>query len=291
MTDHPGPVIAARDGLHVVECQRCGYAHLRHMPHPAALERFYASDFWQKEKAGWRERYEAQAEWDNARWGDWLALLGEHGNGGRGLLDIGSGYGGFVRAANDNEWNAVGWEPSVDAAHYANVNRAPTQQQGWTPDTLPELAADVISALWLIEHLPNPLEFLEWCRDTLAAGGLLLVAVPNEFNLWQLHANRKAAVKDYWVHHTHLNYFTQATLANLLGRAGFAVIDRLATYPMERFILGGQDYTRADGTGDACHATVRANDRARSRQSRITYYRNMARVGLGRDQVVIARSE
>ena len=298
MTAHPGPIVASRAGLSVVDCSRCGYAHLTEIPDPAALSRYYSSDFWQKEKAGWLARYEAQADWDAARWGDWLEFMevqlsDDHDfwqGGPANLLDVGAGYGGFVKAATESGWAALGWEPSQSAADYARQNNSRVVNMGWTPDAECGFQS-AISALWLVEHLPDPMAFLLWCHQHLELGGLLLAAVPNEFSLRQLHANAKAKTHDYFVHHTHINYFSVSSFSNLLGRAGFTIIDRLATYPMEYFVTAGLDYTDSPAIGDRCHTSVRMRDLRRTRASRIAFYRELAAVGQGRDQIVIARAE
>src|SRR3972149_6891780 len=75
---HHGVIIGERDGLRVLDCAGCGYAHLETMPEAAKLDSYYASDFWQKDKAGELGRYLEQRDWLTAHYGDWLALLARH---------------------------------------------------------------------------------------------------------------------------------------------------------------------------------------------------------------------
>ena len=60
---HSGETIAERNSLRVLDCRECGFAHLAAdaIPSPEVLARFYARDFWQRDKAGWRER--SFADW------------------------------------------------------------------------------------------------------------------------------------------------------------------------------------------------------------------------------------
>lgn len=290
MAIHRGEIIAARDGLKVVDCAACGYAHLTEMPDGAALSEFYQSAFWQKEKAGALGRFEEQRDWWALTHDDWLAALEAH-TAGRSLCDMGCGYGYFMRQALMRGWDVIGIEPSESAARYAAaqiVGAGGLVRRGaWNDDSVSG-SFDALAALWLIEHLPDPLAFLRWSRGRLAPGGALLVVVPNEFSDLQMHAIA-VTQKDYFVHHTHINYFTPATLGNLLGRAGFQVVEKLATFPMESFILAGFDYTTNDELGAAGHALVEKTDADKSRAERMAYYWRLGYAGGGRDLVWIAK--
>ena len=56
MTAHAGPIIAERDGMRVVNCHGCGYAHLTELPDQVALDKYYRSEFWATKGAGWLSR-------------------------------------------------------------------------------------------------------------------------------------------------------------------------------------------------------------------------------------------
>src|SRR3972149_6794786 len=88
--EHAGPLLGERDGLRVIDCKACGYAHLETMPNADNLDRFYATSFWQVEKAGALERMEQQREWWAGVYGDWLGLI-ENLPPTRPLIDVGAG--------------------------------------------------------------------------------------------------------------------------------------------------------------------------------------------------------
>lgn len=287
MQSHFGPVIAARAGLTVIDCRACGWAHLD--PLPAVPDGYYESDFWQHEKAGWLARYEAERDWLDMQNGDWLGVVEEHANG-RTLLDVGSGYGFFLHQAGLQGWRGFGIEPSETAATYSERQIfAPIQRGSWEMFPRHSIPIDCISALWLMEHLPNPLEFLVWCKAHLAPGGVLLLAVPQEWTSIQMAANQHAHVHDWFVHPTHINYWSAPTFYGLMGRAGFRVVDALATWPMEQFIRDGHDYTDDEQLGAEIHAEVRKIELGWSREERIKGARLAARVVGGRDLIVIAK--
>src|SRR3990172_3816194 len=101
--EHAGPLLGERDGLRVIDCRACGYAHLETLPSTDDLDRFYASSFWQVEKVGALARIEEQRDWWAAIYGDWLELVEQYAPG-RTLLDVGSGYGHFMQAASRRDW-------------------------------------------------------------------------------------------------------------------------------------------------------------------------------------------
>ena len=290
MTDHPGPIIASRDGLQVVNCHACGFAHLSPLPDPAALAAYYSADFWATKGSGWLKRYEAEREWITAKNGDWLTVIEQH-TAGRALLDIGAGFGFFVADAAARGWDATGLDPSLEASEYARRAGRNVHTLGWE-QFWPERRYDAITAFWLLEHLPAPLDFLRFCRRNLSAGGVLALAVPNEWTQEMVESSNVARVSQWWVHATHCNYFTGPTLSNLLGRAGFRVVDSLTTFPIARFISEGKrDYTADDAVGSDCHEIIRSAELQAPRDKRIEEARRRARQNVGRDLLVFATPE
>jgi len=309
MTIHTGTTLATRDNLTVIDCHVCGYAHLDKFPADSDLASFYESSFWQKEKAGALADFERAREWWAALHGDWLSIVEAHTNG-RTLLDVGCGYGLFLREAASRGWDADGIDPSRESVEYvfkdsigknirvvhtswSEFNPVVAVQEGIHPLYSYRMVIrkySCISAHWLIEHLPNPLEFLNWCKAHLAPGGVLLLALPQEWTEDQFTANEKAAVKNWWLHHTHLNYFSQTSIANLLGRAGFRIVDSLATFPMETFIkFKHWDYTNDPDLGRHAHMAVESDDLKLTREERIRQYRERAHFVQGRDLILVCK--
>lgn len=284
---HSGPILAQRDGLTVIDCRACGWAHLDPLPDiPAG---YYESEFWATKGAGWLERYEAERDWLDMRHGDWLSVVEEHTDG-RTLLDVGSGYGFFLHEGLARGWKCYGIEPSQEAAKYSDHHKNQHIFNGTWENSAVLFDADCISALWLMEHLPNPFEFLAWARAHLAPDGALLLCVPQEWNYLQQFSHQgEKCLPNFWVHPTHLNYWNAATLSNMLGLAGFKVVDALATWPIEFYLTQGYDYTRDEKVGDFVHADIRKNELAMTQSERIQRGRMLAHQSVGRDLVVICK--
>ena len=299
-TPHNGPALGTRAGpsasprasLTVIDCRVCGFAHLETLPNEATLADFYRDDFWTKEKPGALARIERQWQWLREIYGDWLEVV-ELYTPGRRLLDVGCGYGHFLKAAFERGFDVEGIDPSERAVRYASIQTGCRPWLGlWDEVPFPFGGGfSVLSALWLVEHLPNPLRFLRWAHDHLAPGGVLLVAVPNDFSAIQERVNGKVGNPSWWLHHTHCNYFNWTTLANVLGRAGFRVVERLTMYPMENFLDLGHDYTVNDAFGEQLHRQVEAQDLILNRRERIARYADMARRGEGRELIVVGVRE
>ena len=297
MTYHYGPMLGERAGLRVIDCKRCGWAHLDKLPDPADMDAFYRNEFWQHEKAGALSRFERQRDWWRAIHGDWLELLGRHivGDGQR-LLDVGAGYGFFLRDAQEAGLDVFGLEPNRDALEYASANvkgglsrvRPVTWEETYN---YYGILVHCLSALWVIEHLRDPLAFLRWAHDEIMRDGLLLIVAPYDFSPAQAEATSKVKVPNWCIHHTHLNYFTPVTLANLLGRAGFRVVEQTTLYPMEHFLVDGMDYTADDALGAELHRQVEEADLELSRDERIRQYADIARRGSGREIVFVGVRE
>jgi SAM-dependent methyltransferase len=281
--------LAEQNGLRVAFCSTCGYAHLDPLPDPAALAAYYSADFWRTKGAGWLATYEAQRDWITAKNGDVLSVLVDHAPG-RKLLDVGAGYGFFVADAVAAGWQAVGIDPSVEAAAYARRAGLDVRAEAWE-DFWPS-RYDAITAFWLLEHLPDAFDFLRWCRRHLNDGGVVCLAVPNEWTQEMVEASNVATIRDWWVHPTHCNYFTGPMLSNLLGRAGFRVVDALTTFPIARFISEGKrDYTADAAVGADCHEIIRSAELHTPQGKRIEEARNRARQNVGRDLIVFATVE
>ena len=287
--NHNGNVIAQRDGLTVINCRLCGFAHLHPLPGADTLARFYETDFWQTEKPGEVARAQDQAEWLAATYADWLTVIEERVPG-RTMLDVGCGYGWFLQAAALREWRVAGIEPSKPACEYlASTLNIPIANKSW--ESCDPGPVDVIAVHWVIEHVPEPAAFLRWCRGNLYSGGAFLLVCPNEWTQAQWRANHYTAKENYWLDHTHINYFSQSALSNLLGRCGFRVTDWLATEPMEQFLINRRDYTIDPALGRECHREIEIRDLSWTREERLVHYRELGGFGHGRDIVCVAVPE
>jgi len=81
--------------------------------------------------------------------------------------------------------------------------------------------------------------------------------VPNEFSPFQMAYLKAKGREPYWIAlPDHLNYFDSASLEALARNTGYSILHREATFPMELFLLMGDDYLEDPPIGKSCFQKV-----------------------------------
>jgi len=73
-------------------------------------------------------------------------------------------------------------------------------------------SAEILTAYFVLEHIPEPGTFLEHCRRIMTAEGVLIIEVPNLYRYPQF--------TDGLILWEHTNHFSPVSLQNLAGRSG-----------------------------------------------------------------------
>ena len=292
---HHGPKIAAVNQHAVIDCFACGFRHVLPLPDPAMLEAEYRQNYYASEKP----TFIAHAGEDE----DWFALAGNDrletaerrlGPGRRRLLDIGCGPGFFLKTAIARGWQAHGIEPSVQAAAHARTLGAAVTEGFFNAASAPALGRfDMVNLTNVLEHVPDPTDTLARAIALLEPGGQLCVGVPNDYSPFQIAARAALGGREWWLAPPHhLNYFDFDSLTGLLARLGLTDMERTTSFPMEAFLMMGEDYTADAALGRACHNRRKrfdfALETAGLKEVRRGFYRALAAQGLGREAVIIA---
>ena len=99
------------------------------------------------------------------------------------VLDIGSAMGTFLYAARPHYKRAVGLDVSAQLAAFAEKNTGATVfLKQFNEFEYPEKFS-LIHMSHVIEHVPNPVEWLNKAKTMLEKGGVLVINVPNKFAL------------------------------------------------------------------------------------------------------------
>jgi len=99
--------------------------------------------------------------------------------GGR-LLDVGCGYGEFLKLAKDKGWEVYGVELSNDACQYVQNKPGLNIFCGELKEaSFPKDHFDVVTLWNVLDHTINPLEELLEIKKILKPGGFLFIRVPN----------------------------------------------------------------------------------------------------------------
>ena len=118
--------------------------------------------------------------------------------------------------------------------------------------TAPKLPrSDVVHLNNMLEHVADPIGLLRLAIGRAWPGGLICVGVPNDYNALQ-EAARASGAKAWWLAPPHhLNYFDFASLEALLERCGLEIVETLTSFPMELFLLMGDNYVGDEALGNA----------------------------------------
>ncbi len=292
---HNGPRIAHANGHDIVDCFACGFRHVLPLPDPHALERAYRDTYYADEKPTFLLHAAEDQPWfalaQNDRLEMFETLLGPSR---RRLLDIGCGPGFFLKTAMARGWQAHGIEPSRQAAGHARGLGAHVTEGFFNAQSAAALGRfDAITLTNVLEHVPDPAALLEQALGILEPGGVLCVGVPNDFSPFQIAARGALGIGDWWVAPPHhLNYFDFESLSGLLARLGLQPVERTTIFPIEAFLMMGDNYVGDAGLGRACHNRRKKFDMALEAaglgETRRDLYRALARLGIGREAVVIA---
>lgn len=294
---HAGKVIDQRGDFQALDCTACGFVHAVPIPTSEELAEFYQSKFYESDrKVDYFEAQAAQKDWWHQLFGERLAAfevqLGRKGR----VLDLGCGPGFFLAYAKEQGWETVGVEPSEKASGFARNELGLTiYNQGFEtldPGTMGQF--DVVYSHGVIEHLQSPEAFVELASSLLGSGGLLFINCANDFNPFQKALRETQNYPCWWfVPPEHLNYFTVSSLEKFVEAHGFTVVDRITSFPIDMFLLMGDNYVETPAVGKDCHrrrvAFESALEKAGMRGLKTALYKAFADLDLGRQIDLIAR--
>ena len=292
MSEHDGPIVARSGDYAVRDCEACGWAHLDPIPDEGELALMYERAYYQELNPGWLQKDRSeQWFWDLEhadKLSDWSELLGEAD---AALLDVGCSGGLLMEFAVGRGWRAEGIEPSGEAVEEARGHGLTVHPGMYGDVDLPESSFDVVHSKLVVEHLPDPRHFIEWAKRVLRPGGIFSVHVPNDFNPLQLAARDALGKQDWWVAPPfHINYFSFDSLERLFRESGLEPLKRDATYPMEWFLLMGEDYVGNDELGRSAHQRrMTLESRLEPLGQRRDLHDLLAARGVGREAIVHAR--
>lgn len=136
-------------------------------------------------------------------------------------LDYGSGLGVTLRILHACGVDATGFDPSALRSAYASERNLslvgdPSELTG---------PFEVLVLDNVLEHMPQPVQTVEWLRGVTAKGTVAYVSVPSyeqKFLAAQVENHRRGKALDMTLNPwEHLNYFSLAHLDALMQRGGF----------------------------------------------------------------------
>jgi SAM-dependent methyltransferase len=211
------------------------------------------------------------------------------------VLDIGCGNGEFLAELKRRGWDVLGVEPGLEYAERARSLGIEVIEDLITSDNVESFGKfDAVLLLHVLEHLPRPEEMLNLVRQLLRPGGVFFCEVPNDFNPLQEVVVATQDQGPWWIAvPDHLNYFSIESLAAFLNGNGFVVETATTDFPMELFLLLGENYVGDLELGRAVHLRRCALEKAMREAGKgvllTRLYFALAELGIGREAIVIAR--
>lgn len=277
--------IYARDDIQVIECINCRYKHQFPLPTEEELDEFYKSHF------------EESTPSPNSE--DKKETILEHVccASRKRILDVGAWNGDFLSLFEASDWERVGIEPNEKKKEILEAKGIKVYQDLIDKIDTSDLGIfDAVNLSFLLEHVLHPRKILQNIFDNLLKpSGIICVEVPNEFNPLQMCAVRSLGVPLYWLTSPccHVNYFNSESLEKLLIGVGYEVLLKEADFPMEFFLLAGENYLGNKKVGKSIHRR-RCNFEENLRKSGLNHlkrdlYRHLASLNIGRSIMMFAR--
>ncbi len=99
------------------------------------------------------------------------------------ILEIGAGKGAFLKKCLAADINVLGLEFNSEAVDYAKKDGIPMLNEKIDKQSVGNFEFyDAILSFQVLEHIPDPLPFIESCLKCLKSDGLLIFSVPNSDN-------------------------------------------------------------------------------------------------------------
>jgi len=172
------------------------------------------------------------------------------------LLDLGAGQGTFLLNVQNFFKTSLGIDYSFEnlsSESKSKINFISMSPENFIKKNLKKY--DIITLNNVLEHVSNPIKFMKTLKKNIKKNTYIMVVVPNDFSYLQQETNKRVRKKNYWLlPPEHLNYFNKENFKNFSNKIGFNVVDAIADFPIELFLLKKDfDYTKNPTLGKKIH--------------------------------------
>lgn len=293
---HKGNLLDRVREFDVIDCEACRFSHIVPIPTERELEEVYRDEYYSHVIPNHVDERREDLDW-------WNGVFEAHYDffesklpiDQRRILDVGSGPGYFLQKGQERGWEALGIEPSNQALTYSR-NLGLDIIEGFLDEKLASQIGqfNVVHMHEVLEHILNPAQMLQLVHGLLHPGGILCVIVPNDYNPLQKALRESCGYQPWWLAPPHhVNYFNFSSLSFLVEKAGFEVLHETATFPMELFLLMGDNYIGNNQVGRAMHAKRKQLEMNMTKAGCSALwekvYSSLAELKIGREVVLYAR--
>ena len=213
--------------------------------------------------------------------------------------EVGCGEGFVLQRLRELGWQVRGVDATLDGIEMHNPELRDVVDVGDVFDHIDRMIGnderfDIVICNHVLEHVIDPVALAAKLLRLVTADGICRFVVPNDGSMLQHEIVRRGMAADqYWVRYPdHLSYFTADDLTRLLTSQGWHVVDLLASFPIDLFLLNpDSNYEKDPSHGRACHLAAIAFELmlARSSPDTLTEFRRAcAQAGIGRSLIAYA---
>jgi len=293
---HSGETVAQKDSYSIILCSACNFTHAV-FESDNNYQELYTSHFYSEEKPNYIEDNQTDSEWWDLTYGLRIDQVDKlRFNKSKSWLDIGTGPGYFLDAAVKRSKQVIGIEPGVLAAEHASSKGHVVINNFFSEEISSDLGTfDGIHCSEVLEHVPDPLQFLKTIQLNMDNESILCVVVPNDFSLIQrIFTTNVSSVSQWWIDPPfHLNYFSRDTLRNILEDSGLRVIHETSMFPIDLFLLMGDNYVGNESVGKEAHLRRKNMEFSFYNSGNIevlnNLYEQMTKLGIGRELVFFSK--
>jgi 2-polyprenyl-3-methyl-5-hydroxy-6-metoxy-1,4-benzoquinol methylase len=239
------------------ECTACSTVFQTPIPTPAQIASFYPESYNPYKPGKDKSKNELEKAVLRTKYGythieskapDWLGHVAglllykdstpfsNHGK----LLDIGCGGGKYLRSMQRLGWNVEGVEFNSSAVQTCSDMGLTVYQGELSDAAIEDCTYDVVTARHVLEHIPEPQQFIEEIFRILKPGGLMILRTPNSKALGRNWFGTNWFANDV---PRHLILFSPDNLRLLAKNIGF-IHKKSMTFSSPKIILNSWDYLR-----------------------------------------------
>jgi 2-polyprenyl-3-methyl-5-hydroxy-6-metoxy-1,4-benzoquinol methylase len=278
---------------------RLGYLEVNPKPTSAALEAYYRDRYFmgKGERSQYSRSYSAEEIEHTALA---VAEILAHSRPEPGhAYEAGCGEGFILKGLRDLGWQVRGVDVTIDGIEMHNPELRDAVDVADVFEHIDKMLDahqrfELVVCNHVLEHVIDPVTLAAKLVRLLTDDGICRFVVPNDGSVLQHEIVRRGmAAERFWVRYPdHLSYFTAESLTSLLTSQGWQVVDLLAAFPIDLFLLNpDSNYEKDTSLGRNCHLAAVAFELmlARSSLDSLTEFRRgCARAGVGRDLIAYA---
>lgn len=213
-------------------CKACAFVFLWPQPTQKEIEDIYKESYYKSWGVFTGEEKPETARLKKGTSDRYLKRVIIHRRSGK-LLDIGSAFGYLMEVAQGYGFDAYGVELSHFSSTIAKKRFGSKVFEGKLEDSrFPNAHFDVITMFDLIEHIPQPLEFMKEVKRIIKPGGVIAITTPDTRSF-----SCKLLGYDGWFHwkFEHLGYFNEKSISKLAQHTGFRLVEKKRAYKTMSF--------------------------------------------------------